>query len=90
MSTQEKSQSENKTTTRPNRRGPREVSHPNDVASLVMLQVDNVNAKKDELTIAIKALSDTTKQLVRAYGEHVTIIQKLQERVKALEEKNGR
>jgi len=67
---------------------PRVISDPNDVASLVLMQVDAVNAKKDELTIAIKGLTDLTKQLVRAYGEHTKTIQRLQERVKALEEKS--
>lgn len=65
---------------------PRVISNPGDVAGLVMMQVDNVNAKKDELTIAIKGLTDTTKQLVRAYAEHAKVIAKLQQRIKALEE----
>lgn len=65
----------------------RVISNPGDVAGLVMMQVDNVNAKKDELTIAIKGLTDTTKQLVRAYAEHAKVIQKLQQRVNVLEEK---
>ena len=36
----------------------RTVSHPRQVAALVLTQIDQVNAKKDELTIAIKALTD--------------------------------
>lgn len=64
----------------------RVISRPGDVAGLVMMQVDAVNAKKDELTIAIKGLTDTTKQLVRAYAEHAQAIVKLQERIKTLEE----
>lgn len=66
----------------------RVISNPSDVAGLVMMQVDNVNAKKDELTIAIKGLTDTSKQLVRAYAEHAKAIQKLQQRIKQLEEKD--
>lgn len=66
---------------------PRVISAPNDVANLVLMQVDAVNAKKDELTIAIKGLADTTKQLVRAYAEHAKTIQRLQQRVRTLEEK---
>jgi len=66
---------------------PRVISNPNDVASLVLMQVDAVNAKKDELTIATKGLTDLTKQLVRAYGEHTRTIQRLQERVKAREDR---
>ncbi len=71
------------------RRQPRVITNPNDVAAVVMMQVDAVNAKKDELTIAIKGLADTAKQLVRAYAEHTRVIEKLQARVKALEEKHG-
>jgi hypothetical protein len=66
---------------------PRVISHPGDVAGLVMMQVDAVNAKKDELTIAIKGLTDTAKQLVRAYADHAKAIQRLQQRIKVLEEK---
>jgi hypothetical protein len=65
----------------------RVISRPGDVAGLVMMQVDAVNAKKDELTIAIKGLTDTSKQLVRAYAEHAQAIVKLQQRIKMLEEK---
>jgi hypothetical protein len=68
-------------------RQPRVISRPGDVASVVMMQVDAVNAKKDELTIAIKGLTDTAKQLVRAYAEHAQAIVKLQQRIKILEEK---
>ena len=66
-------------------RSPRVISSPNDVASVVLMQIDAVNAKKDELTIAIKGLTDTTKQLARVYAEHAQAIQKLQERIKTLE-----
>jgi len=66
---------------------PRVSSNPNDVASLVLMQVDAVNAKKDELTIAMKGLTDLTKQRGRAYGEHTETIQRLQERFKVLEAK---
>lgn len=64
---------------------PRIISNPNDVASLVLMQVDAVNAKKDELTIAIKGLADLAKQLVRAYAQNAQAIHKLQTRVQALE-----
>ena len=65
---------------------PRVITNPNDVAGLVMMQIDAVNTKKDELTIAIKSLTDTTKQLVRAYAQQAAIIQKLQKRIKELEQ----
>ncbi len=64
---------------------PRVVSNPNDVASLVLMQVDAVNAKKDELTIAIKGLADLAKQLVRAHAANAQAIKKLQMRIQALE-----
>jgi len=79
-----------KTETKPNggsepKQSQRGVSNPNDVASLILMQVDAVNTKKDDLTIAIKGLTDLTKQLTRAYAEHTKTIQKLAERVKELE-----
>jgi hypothetical protein len=66
---------------------PRVVSHPGDVAGLVMMQIDAVNTKKDELTIAVKGLADTAKQLVRAYAQQAAVIQKLAKRIKELEDK---
>ena len=66
---------------------PRVISNPNDIAGLVMMQIDNINAKKDDLTIAIKGLTDTAKQLVRAYAQQQQVIAKLAERVKKLEDK---
>jgi hypothetical protein len=70
-----------------NGKQPRTISHPGDVASLVMMQIDAVNGKKDELTIAIKSLADTSKQLVRAYAQQTAMIGKLAKRVKELEDK---
>ncbi len=67
---------------------PRVISNPNDIAGLVMMQIDNINAKKDDLTIAIKGLTDTSKQLVRAYAQQQQVIAKLAERVKKLETKS--
>jgi glycerol-3-phosphate dehydrogenase len=69
---------------------PRVITSPNDVAGLVLAQLNHVNGKKDELTIAIKGLADTTQQLVRAYAEHTRTIQQLGERVKTLEGKAGK
>ena len=65
-------------------RQPRVVSRPEDVAGLVLMQIDLVNARKDDLTIAIKGLSDLTRQLVRAYGENVQTIEQLQSKVKKM------
>lgn len=66
-------------------RPPQVISHPNDVAALIMAQMNTVSAKKDELTIAIKQLTDTTQQLVRAYAEHTNLIQQLNRKVAELE-----
>ena len=70
---------------------PRVVSRPEDVAGLVLMQIDLVNARKDDLTIAIKGLSDLTRQLVRAYGENTQTIEQLQAKVRKLggSEKSG-
>ncbi len=67
---------------------PRVISNPNEVANLVMMQIDNVNSKKDDLTIALKGLTDVSKQLVRAYGENMNVIASMQKRIKELEDKN--
>ena len=53
--------------------------------TLVLWQIDAVNATKDELTITLKGLMDLTKQLVQAYAAQGQAIQGLQGRVKALE-----
>lgn len=47
----------------------RVISDPKDVAQLVMMRIDHVNSKKDELAIAVKALADTAKQLVSVYAK---------------------
>ena len=53
------------------------------------MQIDLVNARKDDLTIAIKGLSDLTRQLVRAYGENMQTIEQLQSKVKKLGSSGG-
>ena len=67
----------------------RVVTRPQDVMALVLRQVDAVNARKDELTIALKGLMDLTKQLAQAYRAEAQAIQALQARVKALEAPAG-
>ena len=62
----------------------RTVSQPREVAALVLTQIDQVNAKKDELTIAIKALTDLTKQLATSYANQMLAIEQLTRRVKTL------
>ncbi len=61
--------------------------NPNEVAQLVLMQLNDINGKKDDLTIAIKGLSDLTQKLTQAYGEQTSIIQKLTQRVEELEAK---
>jgi ABC-type transporter Mla subunit MlaD len=60
-------------------------TNPNEVAHLVMMQIDNVNSKKDELTIAVKTLADTAKQLVGVYANQLAQIAKLAKKVEELE-----
>ena len=69
---------------------PRILTNPQDVAGLVMLHIDQVNSKKDELTLAIKGLADTAKQLTRAYAQQQQAIAKLAKRVEELEKAQGK
>ena len=68
----------------------RVISDPNEVAQLVMMRIDHVNTKKDELTIAVKALADTAKQLVSVYAKQQAQIAKLAKQVEELEKANGK
>jgi len=63
----------------------RVISDPNEVAQLVMMRIDHVNSKKDELTIAVKALADTAKQLVSVYAKQQAQIAKLSKQVEEIE-----
>jgi hypothetical protein len=67
----------------------RAISDPKKVAQLVMMRIDHVNSKKDELTIAVKALADTARQLVRVYAGQQTQIARLAKRVQELEQAKG-
>ncbi|MEW5756032.1 MAG: hypothetical protein AB1810_06980 [Pseudomonadota bacterium] len=71
-------------------RSQRIINKPQDVAQVVMMQIDNVNSKKDELTIAVKGLADTAKQLVRAYAQQQAQIAKLAERLGEVEKKTNK
>lgn len=71
------------------RQGPQTISDPRDVATVILARMNMVNEKKDELTIAIKALSDVTQQLARAYAEQAALINRLASRVKTLEANAG-
>jgi hypothetical protein len=63
----------------------RAISDPREVAQLVMMRIDHVNSKKDELTIAVKMLADTAKQLAGVYAGQQAQIVKLAKRVEELE-----
>jgi hypothetical protein len=65
------------------------VSDPREIATLIMARMNVVNARKDELTIAIKGLTDITQQLAGAYAEQVLLIERLANRVKTLEARAG-
>jgi len=62
----------------------------NQVAQMVMMRIDHVNSRKDELTIAVKALADTAKQLVGAYNGQQGQIAKLAKRVEEMEKQNAK
>ncbi len=68
----------------------RVISDPKEVAQLVMMRIDHVNSQKDELTIAVKALADTAKQLVSVYAKQQAQIAKLAKKVEELEKANGK
>jgi glycerol-3-phosphate dehydrogenase len=68
-----------------NRQQTNVISDPHQIAALVMARMNLINAKKDELTIAIKGLTDLTQQLVQAYAGQMQVIEQLAARVKALE-----
>jgi hypothetical protein len=69
-----------------NRQQTNTISDPREVAAVVMARMNVVNDRKDELTIAIKGLTDLTQQLTRAYAGQVQLIEQLTRRVKTLEE----
>ena len=68
---------------------PQTISDPRQIASVVMARMNLINAKKDELTIAIKGLTDLTQQLVQAYAAQMQVIEQLATRLKAVEETAG-
>jgi len=71
------------------RQQPAVISDPREIAAVVMARMNLINAKKDELSMAIKGLTDFTQQLVRAYARQMQVIEQLATRLKALEEKTG-
>jgi methyl-accepting chemotaxis protein len=63
----------------------RAISDPKEVAQLVMMRIDHVNSKKDELTIAVKSLADTAKQLASVYAKQQAQIEQLSKKIEELE-----
>jgi hypothetical protein len=68
---------------------PQAISDPRQIAAVVMARMNLINTKKDELTIAMKGLTDLTQQLVQAYATQMQVIEQLAARLKAVEEKAG-
>jgi hypothetical protein len=68
---------------------PQAISDPRQIAAVVMARMNLINTKKDELTIAVKGLTDLTQQLVQAYAGQMQVIEQLATRLKALEETIG-
>ena len=68
---------------------PQAIADPRQIAAVIMARMNLINTKKDELTIAIKGLTDLTQQLVQAYAAQMQVIEQLATRLKALEEKAG-
>jgi len=65
---------------------PQTIADPRQIAAVVLARMNLINTKKDELTIAIKGLTDLTQQLVQAYAGQMQVIEQLATRLKALEE----
>ena len=71
------------------RQQPQAVSDPRQIAAVVMARMNLINTKKDELTIAMKGLTDLTQQLLQAYATQMQIIEQLTARLKAVEAQAG-
>ena len=68
---------------------PQAISDPRQIAAVVLGRMNLINTKKDELTIAMKGLTDLTQQLVQAYAGQMQVIEQLATRLKVVEEKAG-
>ncbi|HEX7889855.1 MAG TPA: hypothetical protein VF522_10890 [Ramlibacter sp.] len=64
---------------------PRAITHPREVAAVVMARMNQVNAKKDELGVSIHGLMEVMQQLTKIHDEQLLAIEQLRRRVKALE-----
>jgi len=68
---------------------PQAISDPRQIAAVVLARMNLINTKKDELTIAMKGLTDLTQQLLQAYAAQMQVIEQLATRLKAVEEMAG-
>jgi hypothetical protein len=68
-------------------RGQRRINNPADVATLALAHMNEVSKKKDELTMAVRGLSDLCQQLAKVYFENGKTIAELKRRIQTLEEK---
>src|SRR5262249_45763671 len=57
------------------------ISDPRQIAAVVMARMNLINTKKDELTIAMKGLTDLTQQLLQAYAGQMQVIEQLATRL---------
>ena len=62
---------------------PQTLADPRQLAAVVLTRLNLINTKKDELTIAIKGLTDLTQQLVQAYAGQLQVIEQLAARLQA-------
>jgi hypothetical protein len=67
------------------RQQPQAISDPRQIAAVVLGRMNLINTKKDELTIAIKGITDLTQQLLQAYAAQMQVIEQLATRLKAVE-----
>jgi len=58
---------------------------PRALVTVVMERLNVVNARKDELALAIHSLADIAQQLTQSYVQQRLAIEQLRRRVKALE-----
>jgi hypothetical protein len=64
---------------------PRTISHPREVAAVVMARMNQVNVKKDELGDSVDGLMEVMQQLTKIHEEQLLAMEQLRRRVKALE-----
>jgi hypothetical protein len=61
------------------------ISHPREVAAAVAAQTQIIKAKRDELAIAIRGMTDLSQQLAASYAQQHVVIERLVQRVATLE-----